>query len=148
MLMLHHVVAALIIQGDRVLLGRRSSRRTFYPNVWDVFGGHVEPGEHPVHTLIRELQEELNITPTEWTDLETIQESVPERDAARMPSQDLVVNLYCVTAWAGTPVNRQPEEHSVVQWFSYEEATRLDLAHSSYRRLFAQCLGTIKDHRP
>jgi 8-oxo-dGTP pyrophosphatase MutT (NUDIX family) len=58
MLMLYHLVATLIIQGERVLLGRRSSSRTFYPNVWDVFGGHVEPGEQPVETLIRELQEE------------------------------------------------------------------------------------------
>ena len=28
-----------------VLLGRRAAGRVFYPDVWDVPGGHLEPGE-------------------------------------------------------------------------------------------------------
>ena len=70
--MSHEVVAALIIQSQMILLGQRSAARAFYPGVWDVFGGHVEPGEQHHQTLIRELQEELGITPTEWRFLETI----------------------------------------------------------------------------
>jgi 8-oxo-dGTP diphosphatase len=136
--MIHHIVAAILVHGDRILLGQRSPTRVFYPNVWDVFGGHIEPDERPERTLIRELQEELNITPTQWIALEIIRESIPERDD--MPSYDLIAHFYHVTAWVGTPVNRQPEEHSVVQWFSYAEAAELDLAHPSYPRLFAQCL--------
>lgn len=136
--MMHRLVAALIVHGDRILLGQRAPTREFYPNVWDMFGGHIEPGEQPVQTLIRELQEELNITPTQWTELETIRDSVPEQD--NMPASDLIVYLYCVTAWTGTPINRQPEEHSAIQWFSYLEAIKLDLAHSAYPRLFAHCL--------
>jgi 8-oxo-dGTP diphosphatase len=143
--MLHHLVAALIVQGGRILLGQRSPTRQFYPNVWDVFGGHIEAGEEPEQTLVREVQEELNIVPTQWTDLEIIRESIPERDD--MPSHDLIVYLYCVTGWSGTPVNRQPEEHSVIQWFSYTEAVKLDLAHPAYPRLFAQCLRSIIDDK-
>jgi 8-oxo-dGTP diphosphatase len=131
-------VAALIVQESRILLGLRAATRTFYPNVWDTFGGHIEEHEQPVQALVRELQEELDITPVQWTDLETIRESVPEQ--AGRPSYDLIVRFYCVTAWKGTPVNRQPEEHSTIQWFSYPEATKLDLAHPAYPRLFAQCL--------
>ena len=74
--MVHYIVGGLIVQSDRILLGHRSERRAFYPNVWDVFGGHMEPGEQPEETLVREIQEELGITPTLWTDLETIRESV------------------------------------------------------------------------
>lgn len=136
--MIHHLVAALIIQGDHILLGRRSSGRPFYPNVWDVFGGHIEPEEQPVETLVRELQEELGIMPKQWMELEIIRESVPEQDG--MPSHDLVVHLYCVTDWTGIPVNHQPEEHSVIQWFSYTEAVKLELAHPAYPRIFARCL--------
>jgi 8-oxo-dGTP diphosphatase len=136
--MVHHIVAALIVQSDRILLGHRSSGRTFYPNVWDLFGGHIEPGEQPDQTLIRELREELGITPTRWTDLETIMGSVPERDG--ISSDNLICHLYCVTAWLGTPVNRQPHEHSTIQWFSYTEAVQLDLADPVYPRLFAKCL--------
>jgi 8-oxo-dGTP pyrophosphatase MutT (NUDIX family) len=137
--MVHHLVAAIIIQGDRILLGQRSPGRAFWPDVWDVFGGHVEPDEQPDQTLVREVQEELDISPTQWRQLEVLKECVPAR--ANVPAQDLIVHLYCVTAWNGSPVNRQPEEHSLIQWFSYAEAIQLDLAHPSYPRLFAQCLA-------
>ena len=141
--MVHRIVAGIIVKSDRLLLGRRSERRAFYPNVWDVFGGHMEPGEQPEETLVREIQEELGITPTRWTDLETITESVPGRDCA--PSHDLICHLYCVTAWLGTPVNQQPHEHSTIQWFSYTEAIQLDLADPVYPRLFAECLRSKTD---
>jgi 8-oxo-dGTP diphosphatase len=141
--MVHQIVAGLIVKSDHILLGRRSEQRAFYPNVWDVFGGHMEPGEQPEETLIRELGEELGITPTQWTNLETIMESVPDRDG--IPSDELICHLYCVTAWVGTPVNQQPHEHSIIQWFSYAEAVQLDLADPVYPRLFAQCLRSIND---
>src|SRR5215211_1512993 len=141
--MIHHIVAAVIVQSDCILLGHRSPGRAFYPNVWDVFGGHIEPGEQPEQTLVRELEEELGLKPTKWTELETIEESVPERDG--IPAHALIVRLYCVTAWSGTPVNMQPHEHSAIQWFSYAQAVQLDLAHPSYPRLFAQCLPPIAD---
>ncbi|MCI0555964.1 MAG: NUDIX hydrolase [Anaerolineae bacterium] len=142
--MAHYIVAALIIQSDRILLGQRSPGRAFYPNVWDVFGGHIEPGEQPEQTLIREIQEELGITPTQWMELETISESVPEHDD--IPS-DLIVHLYCITAWSGTPVNKQSHEHSTIEWFSYAEAVKLDLAHPAYPRLFAQCRQPITNDK-
>jgi 8-oxo-dGTP diphosphatase len=138
--MIHHLVAALIIHSNRILLGKRSASRAFYPNVWDVFGGHIEPGEQPDQTLVRELQEELGITPTQWMDVETILGSVPGRD------DDLLAHFYCVTAWRGTPSNRQLHEHSTIQWFSYVEAVQLDLADPVYPRLFAQCLQTKVDN--
>ncbi|HKY55145.1 MAG TPA: NUDIX hydrolase [Anaerolineales bacterium] len=139
--MVHHLVAGLIVQSDRILLGQRSPNRAFYPNVWDVFGGHIEPGEQPVQALVRELKEELGITPTHWKYLESISETVLEdKDIS---SYDIIAHLYCITSWSGTPVNMQPDEHLVIQWFSYAEAIQLDLAHPSYPHLFAQCLQSI-----
>jgi 8-oxo-dGTP diphosphatase len=137
--MSHEVVAALIIQSKRILLGQRSSTRKFYPNVWDVFGGHVEPGEHPHKTLIRELQEELGITPTEWNYEETIEASLPEREGA--PWDQLKLHLYLVTAWLGIPANLQPDEHDSIQWFSLDQAVELNLAHPAYPELFARYLS-------
>ena len=143
--MVHHLVAAILIRGDKILLGQRSPTRAFYPDVWDVFGGHIEPEEQPEQTLIRELQEELDITPTRWRELETISETISERDG--MLSHDLVARFYLVTDWAGKPINRQMEEHSVIQWFSYNEAITLELAHPAYPRLFAECLQSIADNK-
>lgn len=127
----HEVVAALIIRSQRILLGHRSAGRAFYPDVWDVFGGHVEPGEARQQTLIRELQEELGITPTQWSYLEDISFSSEA-------SGQVTLNLYLVTDWDGTPENRQLEEHSVIDWFSLEQAIVLPLAHPDYPAIFAR----------
>ncbi|HEX9388138.1 MAG TPA: NUDIX domain-containing protein [Anaerolineales bacterium] len=137
--MLHEVVAALIIQSQRILLGQRSATREFYPDVWDVFGGHVEMGEQLHETLVRELQEELGITPTGWTYLETIKLSATS--APHEPSNQLILHLYLVTDWIGTPANRQLNEHSTIGWFSLAEAIQLQLADPSYPILFTRYLN-------
>ena len=129
--MSHEVVAALIVWSGRILLGQRSSTREYYPNVWDMFGGHMEPGEDQEQTLVRELEEELGITPTKWVFIETIHE----------PSDQLTFHLYLVTAWRGIPANRQPEEHSAIGWFSLAEARELPLADPIYPTLFARYLS-------
>ena len=133
---LHQCVGALIVQHHTLLLGQRSSTRTFYPGVWDLFGGHIEPGEQPEQTLIRELQEELGITPTRWMHVETLVESVPERD------EEVQYYLYLVLAWGGKPVNQQPDEHTRIAWFSLDGAVQLKLAHPAYPDLFARVLGS------
>jgi len=137
--MSHEMVAALIIRSQMILLGQRSGTRAFYPDVWDVFGGHVEPGEQHHQTLVRELQEELGITPTQWTYLETIQPLLPSPH--NEPSDQIMLHLYLVTDWEGIPANHQPEEHSSIGWFSLTQATQLELADPSYPTLFARYLA-------
>ncbi|HET7152361.1 MAG TPA: NUDIX hydrolase [Candidatus Kapabacteria bacterium] len=129
---MHSSVGALIIEENKILLGKRSENRSFYPNVWDVFGGHIEAGEGLEKTLIRELKEEIGIEPTKWKYL----------NAVRIIADETITecHLYVVTNWFGKPSNLQPEEHSAIQWFSLESALRLDLAHPDYPSLFIQCL--------
>jgi|SRR5215211_8468312 len=134
--MAHEIVMAMIVRSDRILLGKRSAARAFFPDVWDVFGGHVEPGEQFEQTLVRELQEELDITPTQWQFLETLTQPLP----AREPPDLLTAHLFLVSAWTGTPVNRQPEEHSEIGWFSLAQAIQLQLADPAYPELFARYL--------
>jgi len=137
--MKREVVAALIVESPMILLGLRAPTRTFYPNVWDVFGGHIEPGEHQHQTLVRELQEELGITPTEWTFLETLVASIPKDHGVE--AYELYLHLYLVTAWSGTPVNQQLHEHASIQWFSLAQAVQLDLAHPTYPQIFTKHLA-------
>jgi len=63
--MSHEVVAGLIIHSQKgsqkVLLVQRALSQEFYPGVWDLFGGHMEPGEGQEETLARELEEELTV---------------------------------------------------------------------------------------
>jgi 8-oxo-dGTP pyrophosphatase MutT (NUDIX family) len=46
----------------RVYAHRRSADRKLLPGIWDVVGGHLEPGESPEEALAREIEEE-----TGWT---------------------------------------------------------------------------------
>jgi 8-oxo-dGTP diphosphatase len=134
----HEVVAALIVHSQKILLGQRSASRAFYPGIWDMFGGHVEPGEQLEQTLVRELQEELGITPTAWNYLQTAH--VPLSAPPNEETDLLTLHLYLVTDWTGTPTNRQLDEHSAIGWFSLAEAIQLPLADPSYPELFTRCL--------
>lgn len=53
------VVGALIRdRNNRVYVHRRSPDRRLFPGIWDVVGGHVEPGESAREALAREVWEE------------------------------------------------------------------------------------------
>ena len=137
--MTHEVVVAMLIQSGRILLGKRSAGRQFFPDVWDLFGGHVEPGEALEQTLARELQEELDVTPSEWTFVETFRQPLPAQGAE--PPDELIAHVYLIHAWTGTPVNRQPEEHSQIAWLTLTQAIALPLADPIYPEFFARYLN-------
>ena len=55
------IVAGVIVMDSRILLCHRSPGRRWYPDVWDLPGGHVEVGESSADALKRELLEELGV---------------------------------------------------------------------------------------
>jgi 8-oxo-dGTP diphosphatase len=57
-------IAAIILENDKgeFLLALRDNKSWIpFPNHWDLIGGHVEEGETPEETLIREFKEELGL---------------------------------------------------------------------------------------
>ena len=121
--------AAFIVKNKKVLLGKRSTTREFYPDVWDVFGGHLNPGETTEEALRRELYEELGIVPARWEFLLTVQE--PNEDKYGQ----IKYHIFLVTAFDGEPQNLQPEEHSFIRWFEFEQAVDLPFPHPLYAEL-------------
>ena len=124
--MMHECVAAFVVKEGKVLLGRRSATRSFYPDIWDVFGGHIERDESREEALRRELREELGIVTTEWMFLMTADDPNPAENGAGL------YHLYLVSAFDGDPQNLQPEEHASVEWFEFEEAKKMPFAHPLY----------------
>jgi mutator protein MutT len=125
------VCAGLLYRNGRVLLGKRAATRKSYPHVWDLPGGHCEPGESPEQTLIRELQEEIGVVPLTARSLATFQIPVTGGNPCEL-------TVYLVTQWQGEPQNLLLEEHDTVDWFTIDQASRLDLASPLYLELFRQ----------
>lgn len=124
------IVAGVMIKGGRILLCHRSPHRRWYPDVWDLPGGHVEPGETSTEALKRELLEELGVSvhslarhPLDWV-------CTPEFE----------MDIWPVADWHGTPANLVPEEHDAIAWFTADELTTLELAHDSYLALLRTAL--------
>lgn len=115
---LHVVVAAVLVRDGRALLVHRSPARQWYPDVWDLPGGHVDAREDPRTALERELREELGI------DAHIIGEPI-----GRTTAEDFVMDVWAVHSWTGEPVNVDPDEHDDLAWLTPEDLLGLQLAH-------------------
>ena len=128
------IVVALLRDGDRVLLCHRSPRRRLYPDVWDLPGGHVEPGELPGAALARELREELGIVI-----------AVPAGPPVQEVHADTFdMQIWLIEAWTGFPVNVAPDEHDAIAWFTEDALGELSLAHDGYFAMFSKVFA---EHR-
>ena len=55
-------VKAVIHSDGKILLQLRDEKpNIYYPGVWGLFGGNVEPNEKPIDALKRELLEEIEL---------------------------------------------------------------------------------------
>ncbi len=121
------VVNGLLVRQATVLLGRRSAQRTSYPGLWDIPGGHVEPGETLSDALVRELAEEVGIVASTYD----LAGQITDPSAAQV-----LYHIYVVTDWQDEP-RLANDEHTELRWFRPEEAMALpDLALDEYRAIF------------
>ena len=109
-------VGALFIGRDRkVLLGLRAAWKKIWPRHWDTIGGRVEPGESPDEALVREVLEEVGVTPTKFRLIATIRERQPNLYG------DALHHIYAVTQWRGGEPANVCDEHTELKWFSVSE---------------------------
>ena len=103
---IHRVVAGLLVDADKVFLCHRSAGRRWYPNVWDLPGGHIEQTETPAEALVRELHEELGILIPQPAD--------PAFAHLRRPDFDC--RIWVVRKWTGNPhiAVRRTRRHGLV----------------------------------
>lgn len=137
-----HVVAGALIADGQVLLGYRTASRRSFPGVWDLPGGHVERGESSRTALERELREELGVVTRVADGPETI------RLVGEGVEGDLVLDVWHVSDWAGTPQNVAPEEHDELGWFTAERLATAHLAHPSYVELLSRMLARSAGRGP
>jgi 8-oxo-dGTP diphosphatase len=65
------MTGAYLINGNQILMMKRSKDRNLAPNVWTGIGGHIEDSEHntPQESCFREILEETGITSSEIENL-------------------------------------------------------------------------------
>jgi 8-oxo-dGTP diphosphatase len=114
------VVAALMRDGDRVLMSRRRADQPM-PGLWEFPGGKVEPGESPTVALAREVREELGCEVAVGPIHEVVFHAYPEFD--------LYMLVYAATISGGTPRAREVAE---IAWVEASRLPELDLLPADY----------------
>ena len=108
------VVAALIWEGDRFLACQRPANKA-RALLWEFVGGKVEAGETLEEALIRECQEELDITVAPW---DVFMEVIHE-----YPDLTVRLTLFNATIAEGTP---KALEHHDIRWITVREIDGLE----------------------
>lgn len=115
------IAMALLVDGDKMLLAHRHPARRWYPDCWDLIGGHIEPGESAEEAVRRECREEIGVEILEWRPVEVDLEAETFR-----------AHAYVASRWSGQPVNAAPDEHDELGWFTGDQLDGLHLAHPKY----------------
>lgn len=100
------VVAALIWNGDKFMICQRPAHKA-RGLLWEFVGGKVEPGESKEQALVRECQEELDVTLSVGAVFMDVIHEYP----------DITVHL---TLFNATIANGKPQklEHNDIQWIT------------------------------
>ncbi|MGV6818538.1 MAG: Nudix family hydrolase [Thiotrichales bacterium] len=109
-----HVAVAVIDVEQRFLVSRRHPE-AYQGGKWEFPGGKVEPGESVQAALVRELQEELGITPTQSRPLMRVHHAYPDCR--------VLLDVWKVQSFAGEPEGREGQE---VRWAAADELRHLE----------------------
>lgn len=114
---------AIVVYRDRILLVLRDNIPTIpYPNMWNAPGGGIEDGESPADALMRELQEEICLTPSCIIDTGT----TTYRD------QSIVHRFLVPVTDEEFPHIQLGNEGQKIGWFTYDELIALNMSPHSF----------------
>ncbi|MFC4310088.1 NUDIX domain-containing protein [Steroidobacter flavus] len=111
----HLIAYFVLVDQDHVLLVDHKNAQLWLPT-----GGHVEPGEHPRATVVRELAEELGLELSK----------IPEAPLMLTVSQTVGITAghtdvslwYVLNGDRRVPLKFDTEEFYSVRWFHFDEA--------------------------
>jgi 8-oxo-dGTP diphosphatase len=108
------VAAAVIRRDGKILIARRPVDK-HQGGLWEFPGGKVEAGEPVTQALVRELEEELGITPQQFRPLIRITHDYPDKAVC--------LDVWDVTEFHGTAAGR---EGQALRWVSGDELLHYD----------------------
>lgn len=104
-------VSILITNGDRVLLEKRAN--THGAGTWGPPSGHIDFGEKPEETAVRETQEETGVQ------IKDIIFKCVTNDVFEAEKKHYITLWFDASYVSGEPAVKAPEEESEVGWFSW-----------------------------
>lgn len=107
--MITEVVAALIFDGDKILICQRPAHKA-RGLLWEFVGGKVEPGETKPQALVRECREEIDVTVNVGDVFMEISHVYPDIEVR--------LTLFKAKISQGTPKRL---EHNDIKWVSAGE---------------------------
>lgn len=108
-------VAFILIANGCVLVEKRSEHKRLLPGALAIPGGHVDEGENTEAALVREVKEELDITPRHFSFVCTL---LHEAEEYRQ------IHYFAVTQWDGEMVALEAES---LRWLPLDELDALDV---------------------
>jgi 8-oxo-dGTP diphosphatase len=87
-----------------------------FPNMWDVPGGHVEPGETPEECIVREMEEEMGMA-LQGFRLFSVRDFEDRTEHTFWKAADLAIDGIRLT------------EGQCLRWFTREEVTDTELPY-------------------
>ena len=108
---LKQVTLCLLVKDNKVLLAMK--KRGFGKGRWNGVGGKPEQGETIEEALLRETQEEIEVTPTSYHQVATLNFYFPPQ-----PDLNQQVHVFLVDEWEGEPTET---EEMKPKWFGKDE---------------------------
>lgn len=101
----------LVYKHPKILLGLK--KRGFGKGRWNGYGGKVQKNETMEESVVREMQEECGITPTNFEN-----RGVMYFEFKEIPDQIYEVNLFAIHDYTGEPIET---EEMKPQWFDVND---------------------------
>lgn len=105
-------VSVLINKGDRILLEKR--QHTHGEGTWGPPSGHIDYGETPEQTAMRETREETTVT------IDNLKFRVVTNDVFEKEQKHYITIWFDADYVSGEPKVSAPEEESNVGWFTWD----------------------------
>jgi mutator protein MutT len=99
-----------LIEGDNILLAMK--KRGFGKGRWNGVGGKIDQGETVPQAMIRETEEEIEVTPLEYESVGYLEFKFPDG------LTDMVANVFICSGWDGEPVET---EEMAPRWFKISD---------------------------
>ena len=134
----HRSAGGLVVRGSSILLiSTQSGRR------WQLPKGHIEAGETPEQTAVREVCEETGVTGEVVAPLPGVEYWFVEKGIHRIHKE---VDYFLLTYVSGDAANFDAREVSGAEWFSWDEGLAR-LSFENERKVVREAMAIARPDR-